>query len=154
MPREITEKQRVIDAVRKLEITAELFEEQNGKARYASDVEVILEGRDYGNGKQVGPYVRLLAYDPGEEIMRQGEWGGNTFYVAVEGVLDVLVYDAPGQQQKIGQLPPGSVFGEMAVLAGVERNATVKVPADGQAIVLELTRAATPQKATKVRPGN
>jgi Fe-S-cluster-containing dehydrogenase component/CRP-like cAMP-binding protein len=142
MPLEITEKERVVESVRKLEITAELFEEVNGKAKYASDQEVILHGRDYGNGKQVGPYVRLLTFEPEEEIMRQGEWGGNTFYIAVEGVLDVFVRDADGQQLKISQLQPGSVFGEMAVLAGVERNATVKVPPGGQAIVLELTRPA------------
>src|SRR5438552_14442848 len=28
---------------------------------------------------------------PGEAIMRQGEWGGNTFYIAVDGSLDVFI---------------------------------------------------------------
>src|SRR5688572_10346629 len=89
MPREITDRGRVVEAVQNLSLTAELFEEQNGKQKYGTDLEVIVQGRDYGNGKRVGPYVRLLAYDSGEEIMRQGEWGGNTFYIAVEGSLDV-----------------------------------------------------------------
>jgi Fe-S-cluster-containing dehydrogenase component/CRP-like cAMP-binding protein len=142
MPREITDRERVVEAVRKLEITAELFEEQNGKPKYAGDLEVIVHGRDYGQGKQVGPYVRLLTYDARERVMSQGEWGGNTFYIAVEGVLDVLVRDGGGSQQKISQLQPGTLFGEMAVLAGVERNATVAVPVDGQALVLEVTRPA------------
>lgn len=142
MPREITDRERVVDAVRKLEITAELFEEQNGKPKYAGDLEVIIHGRDYGEGKQVGPYMRLLTYDAREKIMSEGEWGGNTFYIAVEGRLDVLVRDVGGGQQKISQLEPGTLFGEMAVLAGVERNATVAVPNDGQAVVLEVTRPA------------
>jgi Fe-S-cluster-containing dehydrogenase component/CRP-like cAMP-binding protein len=141
MPREITDRGRVLEAIQNLALTAELFEEQNGKQKYAGDLEVIVQGRDYGNGKRVGPYVRLLAYDGGEEIMRQGEWGGNTFYITVEGGLDVYVRDAGGQK-KIGQLEPGACFGEMALLAGIERNATVAVPANQKAVVLEVTRPA------------
>ncbi|HEX6045809.1 MAG TPA: cyclic nucleotide-binding domain-containing protein [Pyrinomonadaceae bacterium] len=145
MPREITDRGRVVEAVQNLPLTAELFEEQNGKQKYGADLEVIVQGRDYGNGKRVGPYVRLLAYDSGEPIMRQGEWGGNTFYIAVEGALDVYVREgAQGQggQKKIGRLERGSCFGEMALLAGIERNATVTVP-DGQtAVVLEVARPA------------
>ena len=141
MPREITDRARVVEAVKQLSLTAELFEEQNGKQKYGSDLEVIVQGRDYGNGKRVGPYIRLLTYDASEEIMRQGEWGGNTFYIAVEGALDVYVREGGGQK-KIGQLEPGTCFGEMALLAGVERNATVSVPANQSAVVLEVTRPA------------
>src|SRR5688500_13786561 len=78
MPREITDRGRVVEAVQNVSLTAELFEEQNGKQKYATDLEVIVQGRDYGNGKRVGPYVRLLAYDSGEHIMPPGESGGNT----------------------------------------------------------------------------
>jgi Fe-S-cluster-containing dehydrogenase component/CRP-like cAMP-binding protein len=141
MPREITDRGRVVEAIQHLALTAELFAEHNGKQKYAGDLEVIVQGRDYGNGKRVGPYVRLLTYDSGEEIMRQGEWGGNTFYIAVEGALDVYVREGEGQK-KIGRLEPGSCFGEMALLAGIERNATVAVPANHTVTVLEVTRPA------------
>ena len=141
MPREITDRGRVVEAIQNLALTAELFEEENGKQKRAPDLEVIVQGKDYANGKRVGPYVRLLTYDSGEEIMRQGEWGGNTFYIAVEGALDVYVRDAGGQK-KIGHLEPGTCFGEMALLAGIERNATVSVPANEEATVLEVTRPA------------
>ncbi len=142
MPREITDRVRVTEAVRNLAPTAELFEEQNGKQKYGTDLEVIVQGRDYGNGKQVGPYVRLLTFESGEQIMRQGEWGGNTFYIAVDGVLDVYVGDNGGPQRKISQLQPGTCFGEMALLAGVERNATISVPTGSGATVLEVSRPA------------
>ena len=135
MPREITDRGRVVEAVQRLALTAELFEEQNGKQKYAGDLEVIVQGRDYGNGKRVGPYVRLLNYDAGEEIMREGEWGGNTFYIAVEGPLEVYVAENGGRK-KINVLEPGTCFGEMALLAGIERNATVAVPANQSAVVL------------------
>lgn len=142
MPREITDRARVVTAVKNLTPTSELFEEQNGKQKYETDLEVIVQGRDYGNGKRVGPYVRLLEYDAGENIMRQGEWGGNTFYIAVETILHVHVLDETGSQKKIGELQPGTCFGEMALLAGVERNATVTVPAGKKAVVLEVDRPA------------
>lgn len=142
MPREITDRDRVVEAVKNLSLTAELFEEQNGKPKYHGDLEVIVHGRDYGNGKRVGPYVRLLAFDAREAIMRQGEWGGNTFYISVEGTLDVYVDDGQDAQRKINQIEPGTCFGEMAVLAGVERNATVSVPANSTATILEVLRPA------------
>src|ERR1043166_8929462 len=141
MPREITDRGRVVEAVQRLALTAELFEEQNGKQKYAADLEVIVQGRESANGKRVGPYVRLLAYDAGEEIMREGEWGGNTFYIGVEGLLDVYVAEN-GRRKKINVLEPGTCFGEMALLAGIERNATVAVPQNQTAVVLEVSRPA------------
>lgn len=141
MPREITDRGRVVEAVQRLALTAELFEEQNGEQKYAADLEVIVQGRESANGKRVGPYVRLLAYDAGEEIMREGEWGGNTFYIGVEGLLDVYVAEN-GRRKKINVLEPGTCFGEMALLAGIERNATVAVPQNQGAVVLEVSRPA------------
>ncbi len=143
MPREIVDQELLVNAVKNLSLTAELFEEFNGKQKYAGDQEVILHGRAYDNGKKVGPYVRLLVYQGGETVMHQGEWGGNTFYMSVAGLLHVSISDASGALQKIGELHPGTCFGEMAVLAGVERNATVGVPEGrGSATVLEITRPA------------
>ena len=91
MPREITDQTAILDAIGKLEVISELLEEQNGKRKYGGDLDVIVYGRAYSNGKKVGPYIRLLVYGPGEEIIRQGDWGGNTFYLGVEGDLDVYV---------------------------------------------------------------
>ncbi len=142
MPQEVPNQEALLEAIKQLELTSELFDEQDGKPKYATDLEVIVRGRDYGNGKKVGPYMRLLTYPAGEEIMRQGEWGGNTFYIGVAGTLDVFVRDSKGDQRKINQLQPGTCFGEMAVLAGVERNATIAVAAGGKATVLEVTRPA------------
>src|SRR6185503_20606609 len=142
MPREITDKEAILNALKSMELTSELFIEVNGKLKNANDLEVIVHGKQNPAGKRVGPYVRLLKYDGGETIMRQGEWGGNTFYLSVEGVLDVFIGDAEGAQRKISRLQPGTCFGEMAVLAGVERNATVIVPAHETAIILEVTRPA------------
>src|ERR1044072_962141 len=127
MPREVTDKDAILSALKSLELTSELFTEVNGKLKNANDLEVIVEGKQNAGGKRVGPYVRLLNYFSGETIMRQGEWGGNIFYLSVNGATDVYIGEAGGEQRKISRLPSGSCFGEMAVLAGVERNATVVV---------------------------
>jgi Fe-S-cluster-containing dehydrogenase component/CRP-like cAMP-binding protein len=142
MPREVTDKEAILAALKSLELTSELFIEVNGKLKNQGDLDVIVEGKVNATGKRVGPYVRLLAYDGGESIMQQGEWGGNTFYLSVEGALDVYIGDRGGEQRKISRLAPGTCFGEMAVLAGVERNATVSVPKHETAVVLEVTRPA------------
>src|SRR6266550_7114847 len=142
MPHEVTDKAAITNALKSLDLTSELFIEVNGKLKNQNDLDVIVEGKVNATGKRVGPYVRLLTYDNEETIMRQGEWGGNTFYLSVEGALDVYIGDREGEQRKISRLPPGTCFGEMAVLAGVERNATVTVPKHETAVVLEVTRPA------------
>ena len=142
MRSEVTDKDSLLAVLKDLELTSELFIEQNGKLKNAADLEVIVSGRDYGNGKKVGPYVRLVNFDGGDVIMREGEWGGNNFYISVAGALDVFVADPAGGQRKVGRLPPGVCFGEMAVLEGVERNATIEVPKQSQATVLQVSRPA------------
>jgi Fe-S-cluster-containing dehydrogenase component/CRP-like cAMP-binding protein len=142
MPREVTDKEAILSALKSHELTSELFIEVNGKLKSQGDLDVIVEGKVNAAGKRVGPYVRLLTYESGEAIMKQGEWGGNTFYLSVEGALDVYIGERSGEQRKISRLAPGSCFGEMAVLAGVERNATITVPKHETAVVLEVTRPA------------
>src|SRR5688500_11329813 len=122
MPREVPNQVALIEVVKNLPLTAEMFDEEYGKQKYSSDLDVTVRGSEYGNGKRVGPYMQLLTYDAGKVIMQQGDWGGNTFYIAVSGMLDVLINDVGGGMRKISQLPPGICFGEMALLAGVERN--------------------------------
>src|ERR1700741_4204541 len=125
MPRQITDKDQILTALRSLDLTSELFIEVNGKLKNANDLEVMVEGKVNTSGKRIGPYFSLFSYEGGEAITRQGEWGGNTFYLSVEGALDVFIGERDGEQRKISRLPPGTCFGEMAVLAGVERNATI-----------------------------
>ena len=121
----------------KIDIVSELLEDKN-----KNNLKMIAEGKVSG-GKQIGPYARLLTYSPGEVIMTQGEWGGNTFYLSVDGELHVYVTDESGQKTKVGSVQPGTCFGEMSILAGVPRNATiVAAPSSGDATILEMVRPA------------
>src|SRR5215218_75913 len=142
MPKEIKKHQTVLEAIRSVDIISDLLEQHGGHFRHELDLEVIAYGRNY-NGKKVGPYVHLYEFDTGEEVIREGDWGGNTFYITVAGNLDVFVRDREtGADKKVGSIPPGVSFGEMSILAGVPRNATVRVPAGAKARVLEVTRPA------------
>jgi Fe-S-cluster-containing dehydrogenase component/CRP-like cAMP-binding protein len=137
MPKENANPEAILDAIKRIEIVAELLEEKN-----KNNLKMIVEGKVSG-GKQIGPYARLLAYSPGEVVVSQGDWGGNTFYLSVEGALQVLVADENGENHKVGVIAPGTCFGERSILAGVPRNATIIVPADGSPVtVVELVRPA------------
>jgi Fe-S-cluster-containing dehydrogenase component/CRP-like cAMP-binding protein len=140
MPREHKTRREVLDAIKKIDSISELLSTHEGHFNYEIDLEVTVYGRNYG-GKKVGPYVKLLTYEPGEVIIKEGDWGGNTFYFVVEGHADVFI-NAPGGMVKVAEMPPGRQFGEMSVLAGVPRSATVKAPPDAPVQVLEVERPA------------
>lgn len=139
MPREITHHGAVIEAIRESGIISELVETHEDHFKYELDLELVVYGRSY-TGKQVGPYARLLVYAAGEEIIHEGDWGGNTFYILVDGRLDVNVKDDQGVSKKAGEVEPQTSFGEMSVLAGQPRNATVI--ASTESTVLEIQRPA------------
>jgi CRP-like cAMP-binding protein len=142
MPKEIQTHKTVLEAIRDVDIISDLLEKHDGHYAHELDLEVIAYGRNY-NGKKVGPYLRLYEFDAGEEVIREGDWGGNTFYITVAGRLDVYVRDLDaGENRKVGEIPPGVSFGEMSILAGVPRNATISVPSGERARVLEVDRPA------------
>jgi Fe-S-cluster-containing dehydrogenase component/CRP-like cAMP-binding protein len=141
MPREITHHGAILEAIHRSGILSELVEKHEGHLKYELDLELIVYGRNYA-GKQVGPYARLFVYSPGEEIIHEGDWGGNSFYILVEGKLDVYVNNDRGVSSKVGEIQPQNSFGEMSVLAGQPRKATVVVPAGGEATALRIQRPA------------
>ncbi len=140
MPQETTKHTAVLEAIKSIEAIADLVAAPGGQYDYEVDLEVIVYGRNY-NGKKVGPYARLLTYDAGEEILREGAWGGNVFYFVVQGEADVFVA-GPGGETKVAYLPVGAQFGEMSVLAGGIHSATVRAPQDESVQVLEIKRPA------------
>ncbi len=137
MPKENANPDAILEAIKRVEIVSELLEEKN-----KNNLKMIAEGKVSG-GKQIGPYARLLTYAPGEAIISEGEWGGNTFYISVAGDLHVFVADESGERKNVGTVPPGTLFGEMSILAGIPRNATIAAaPAGGEVTILEMVRPA------------
>jgi len=141
MSHQITNHAKILEAIRSVSLIDELVEKRNGQFTYELDLEVIAYGRNY-TGKKVGPYIDLFVFGPGEEIIREGEWGGNTFYILVDGKLDVFINSDGGGRRKVSEVQQGRSFGEMSILAGLPRNATIVVPSDGEATVLSIGRPA------------
>lgn len=73
----------------------------------------------------------------GATIVRQGA-PGNSLYFVVEGILDVLISSSHGQDVRVNRLSPGEYFGEMSLLTGDPRSATI-VAATG-AVVYEVAK--------------
>ncbi len=75
-------------------------------------------------------------YRVGQSVVRQGEEGASLFLVQ-EGLLDVMVTDSSGVDRQVAQLAAGSYFGEMSLLTGAPRSATVVSSFDCQVIEIE-----------------
>src|SRR5262252_2516836 len=125
MPKENTSPEAILEAIKRIDVLSELLEGKN-----KNNLTMIAEGKEAG-GKQIGPYARLLTFAPGEVIMHEGDWGGNTFYFSLDRELEVQTRDQTGQAKTVGVVPAGTCFGEMSILAGVPRNATIFSSEDG-----------------------
>ncbi len=74
----------------------------------------------------------------GQELYRQGE-RGSTCHIVLHGAL-VICLDANGERREVGLALPGELLGEVALLDGGPRSATVCAGPDG-ARIGELSKA-------------
>lgn len=80
---------------------------------------------------------RRLSFPKGAAVVRQGE-AGQSLYMVKEGLLTVSIREDGGAETQVGQLTPGSFFGEMSLLTGEPRAATVTASID--AVVYEIDK--------------
>ena len=100
----------------------------------------LFAGLDRGHLEDVLAVARRVSFQPGQAIVERGD-PGDAMYIVLSGVAEV---DVGGRYHRLER---GDFFGEMAVLAGERREATVKavepvealrIPADEfQAFLLE-----------------
>jgi hypothetical protein len=68
--------------------------------------------------------LRLLTFQPGEIIVSEGEAGGSLF-VLTSGLVRAYVRNAAQRQVQVRELVEGDIFGEISVLTGQPRSATI-----------------------------
>jgi CRP-like cAMP-binding protein len=83
-----------------------------------------------GEMKDVAAAAREELYSPGQDIVTEGQSGG-PFFCITEGRADVLV-----GENKVNDLGPGSYFGEMALLEGGSRSATIRAETHVKAVAI------------------
>jgi small-conductance mechanosensitive channel/CRP-like cAMP-binding protein len=76
-----------------------------------------------------------LDFGRGERIVRQGD-SGETMYVVLEGTAVVTHRGENGAEREVARLSRGEFFGEMALLAGEPRTATVSALEDMAVLVI------------------
>jgi putative ABC transport system ATP-binding protein len=81
-----------------------------------------------------------VTYPPGSVIVRQGD-AADRFYVITKGEVDVLLQHPSGQEILVNRLGRGEFFGEIALLRGGTRIATVRAGA-GEVEAMALDRDA------------
>jgi NTE family protein len=84
---------------------------------------------------EVAAEARRRVVRPGEVLCRVGE-PGDAFYVVDSGMVRVLV-PTPRGEELVAQLGPGHWFGEMALITGEPRSATVIAAVETTLMVLE-----------------
>jgi small-conductance mechanosensitive channel/CRP-like cAMP-binding protein len=74
-------------------------------------------------------------YGRGERVVHQGD-AGDTFYLIQEGTAIVAVRDENGTEREVSRLGRGEFFGEMSVLTGEPRTASVSAADDLAVLVV------------------
>ena len=72
--------------------------------------------------------IRLAA---GEVLFRQGD-PGNAVYVVLEGCLGAYLVREEGEEVVLGEMPPGNLAGEIQMMTGGARTATVRAIRDSE----------------------
>ncbi|MDB5361757.1 MAG: MscS Mechanosensitive ion channel [Rhodospirillales bacterium] len=75
----------------------------------------------------------------GTAVVRRNEAGASLFLVK-EGLCEVLIPDGDGTERSVAHLKPGAFFGEMSLLTGAPRSATVRAVVDS--MVIEIAKEA------------
>ena len=84
------------------------------------------------------PPVCTCYLQAGQVVVREGD-PGNSMFVVLEGRVAVLRGNDGAANQEVGRLGAGEFFGELALLTGTKRTATVVTVED--VVLLELTQA-------------
>ena len=79
--------------------------------------------------------AKVRRFAPGELLVREGE-DAVAFYVVCSGQAEVVKALGRKKEQVVGHLGPGDFFGEMALLDGFPRSASVRAVTDCECLVL------------------
>ncbi|MDP3177111.1 MAG: cyclic nucleotide-binding and patatin-like phospholipase domain-containing protein, partial [Spirochaetaceae bacterium] len=93
---------------------------------------------DEGKYEFIEPRFEWVHVDRDETLFSKGD-PADCMYILVHGLLHVVDEDTPGQERIIASISRGEIVGEMAILSGETRTATVRAIRDSD--LVRLTKA-------------
>jgi len=96
----------------------------------------FLTGLDEEELETLVPNLSEAEFGRGETICREGE-AGDTFYVVRSGTVEILARGIKGEETHVRDLEAPAFFGEMSLLTGEPRAATVRAKSDARLLVVE-----------------
>jgi|YelNatPaOPRAMG01_1025707.scaffolds.fasta_scaffold223755_2 CRP-like cAMP-binding protein len=97
--------------------------ERKEKQEFLSKIGIFSKCKG-GDLKALAKTCKEMEFSQGEVICKQGE-KGSALFIIIFGKADVLKEKPDGTSVKIADLKEGDVIGELAVIDGEERSATV-----------------------------
>jgi CRP-like cAMP-binding protein len=98
----------------------------------------LFEALDAAERAEVVRIMLVQRLQRGEQLFAEGQ-AGDAWYVIFEGQAEVVKATQTGETRRLALLEPGACFGEMAILDGSARSATVQ--AAGPLTVFRFRRA-------------
>ena len=78
-----------------------------------------------------------VGFDDGKTLCRQGD-PGDAAYLIIDGHAEIMLEGGPGGPITVATLGPNEIVGEMSILTGAPRNATVR--AKGRLVALRIAK--------------
>lgn len=90
----------------------------------------LFQGLSRAELREIADGAREELFSPNQDIVQEGQSGG-PFFCITEGRADVIV-----DGKKVGDLGPGAYFGEMSLLEGGRRTATIRATTHVKALAI------------------
>ncbi|MBM3203342.1 Crp/Fnr family transcriptional regulator [Candidatus Woesearchaeota archaeon] len=99
------------------------------------EVVTLFEGLDSGSIKTIETLVTVRSMSKRTVILTQGE-ESSSLYLVLEGRLKAYLSDAEGREVTLGHIEQGEAFGELSLLDGKPRSASVMALTNTRCAVL------------------
>jgi len=87
--------------------------------------------------EELAARIQSFFYGTGETIIRQGDEGDSLFFIQ-SGEVEVMIGDVhSGRPRRVALLGGGDFFGEMSLMTGERRSATIRTLTDSEFYVIE-----------------
>jgi small-conductance mechanosensitive channel len=119
------------------ELTSERHSDRVHSENWINHVE-LFSPLSASEREQLQAVAERKAVSAGAEVVRQGE-AGSSLFVIQQGSFDVLIQEGESAAEIMRTMGPGAIFGELSLLTGSPRSATVRAATGGT--VFEITKA-------------